>query len=136
MRSLTNYILIFFLPLLLVEKVSAYQSNSLFDPKTPLEMGLAISLDDLRFSESDTVYFPSLIRYKLQNGDWDSLKVELRARGNSRRIKCGFPPIRIKINEEDAKNTIFEGQKALKLVLPCEESGSYDDLIYKEFLSY
>jgi len=124
MRLLTKCVLLFILPVFLGGKVVAFQGNALFETTTPLEIALAISLDDLRFSESDTVYFPSFLRYKTSSGDWDSLAVELRARGNSRRVTCGFPPIRIKIHEKDAKNTIFEGQKALKLVVPCEDSES------------
>jgi hypothetical protein len=136
MRLLTKYILIFFLPVFLVGKVSAFQNSALFGTETPLEIELSTSLTDLKLSESDTLFFTSFLRYKTPNDDWDSVKVELRARGNSRRIKCGIPPIRIKIDPKDAKNTIFEGEKALKLVLPCEESASYDDLIYKEYLCY
>lgn len=136
MRLLTKYILLLFFPAFLVGKVSAMQSSNLFGTEAPLEIEMATSLNELKLSESDTVYFTSSLRYKTASGDWDSLRVELRARGNSRRTKCGLPPVRIKIDKKDSKNTLFEGEKALKLVLPCEDSGGYFDLISKEYLCY
>ena len=120
----------------MVEHASAMQSSKIFATEIPLEMEMATSLSELKLSESDTVYFSSFLRYRTETGEWDSLRVGLRARGNSRRAKCGIPPVRIKIDKKDSKNTLFEGEKALKLVLPCEDSESYLDLINKEYLCY
>jgi hypothetical protein len=136
MRSFLSYILTFFFVAFWSGQLAAFQSSTLFSTETPLEIELATSLNDLRQAKSDTVFFNSMLRYKSENGGWDSIRVELRARGNSRRIRCDFPPVRIKISKKDSENTIFEGEKALKLVLPCEDSESFYDLIDKEFLCY
>lgn len=136
MRLLTSSILLLFSSIFLIGNVFALQSSSLFGTETALEIEMATSLKDLKLSESDTVFFPSFLRYRTENSDWDSVEVELRARGNSRRTRCDFPPIRIKIKKKASKNTLFEGEKALKLVVPCEASESFNDLVHKEFLIY
>jgi hypothetical protein len=136
MRSLLSYILIFFFVAFWSGQLAAYQSSTLFSTEAPMEIELATSLNDLRQAKSDTVFFESILRFKLEDGSWDSIRVELRARGNSRRIRCDFPPVRIKISKKDSENTIFEGDKALKLVLPCEDSEPFNDLIEKELLCY
>ncbi len=136
MRSLLSYILIFFFVAFWSGQLAAFQSSTLFSFDSHLEIELATSLNDLRQAKSDTVFFDSILRFKSEDGSWDSIQVELRARGNSRRTRCDFPPVRIKIAKKEAENTIFEGEKALKLVLPCEDSEPFYDLIAKEFLCY
>ncbi len=64
------------------------------------------------------------------------MRVKIRARGNFRRAKCYFSPVKLKIKKSDAKTTIFEGQKQLKLVLPCVNESSKDDNIIKEYIIY
>jgi hypothetical protein len=101
-----------------------------------MEIALATSLNDLRQAKSDTMFFNSMLRYKSEDGSWDSIRVELSTRGNSRRIRCDFTSVRTKIANKEARNTIFDGEKALKLVPPCEDSESFYDLIAKEFGYY
>lgn len=138
--SMKNKFQLFFLLILnfgfFHTKVVAFQSSPLFSDQKPLEVELVASLEELKQSKSDTVFFSTLLRYQMDNGEWDSLEVSLRARGNSRRAKCLFPPIRVKIKKKDSKNTIFSDDKALKLVVPCEYSFSYNDLIMKEYICY
>lgn len=69
-------------------------------------------------------------------GQWDSLQIELRARGNTRRKICHFPPIRIKIKKSNSKNTLFAEDKSLKLVLPCQLANSFNGFIVKEYMCY
>ena len=93
----------------------------LFSTETPLEIKLRFSVKDVKKITNDTIYTASVLHYK--DGDkWDSLKVSIRARGNYRRANCYFPPLRVKISKEDAKKTVFEGNRSLKLVLPCKSS--------------
>ena len=101
-----------------------------------MDIKIAFSIREVSKSKSDSVFFPTTLRYKNGNGVWDSIPVEIRARGNFRRAKCGFPPLRLKIKKKDAKGTVFEGNKSLKLVLPCQSSGDYNKLIQKEYVCY
>ena len=112
------------------------KDSTLFESKRPLEVKIRYSFRDIRKSESDTVFFPATLQYKSANGNWDSIPVTLRGRGNFRRKSCLFTPIRLKIKKKDAEGTIFSNDRSLKLVLPCQNSKSYDQYIYREYLCY
>jgi hypothetical protein len=62
--------------------------------------------------------------------------VKLRARGNFRRAECYFPPIKMKIKKDQYKGTIFDGNKTMKLVLPCKLESENNDNILQEFIAY
>jgi hypothetical protein len=136
MSALPSYILSSFFIAFWSGQLAAFQSSTFFSTETPMEIALATSLNDLRQAESATVFFNSMLRYKSEDGSWDSIRVELSARGNSRRIRCDFTSVRIKIAKKEARNTIFDGKKALKLVPPCEDSEPFYDLMAKEFRCY
>jgi len=108
---------------------------TLFMDEQPLEIKLAISVKEVKAITSDTIYTPYMMHYKNGNS-WDSIKVEVRARGNFRRKECFFPPLRVKMKKDDAKGTIFEGSRSLKLVLPCKQPVRDNSLIMKEYLCY
>jgi hypothetical protein len=42
----------------------------------------------------------------------------------------------LKIPKGATKNTPFEGNRSLKLVLPCQEGDSYNQLVFKEYIAY
>jgi len=44
--------------------------------------------------------------------------------------------MRIKLKKDEAKGTIFQGNRSLKLVLPCSKSKSADSFLGKEYLAY
>jgi hypothetical protein len=93
-------------------------------------------MKEIMKSTIDSVYFPTILNFRKDDGTWDSIPVSIRVRGNFRRNNCFFPPLRMKIKKKDAKNTIFEGNKVLKLVLPCQTGESYNNLIAKEYACY
>jgi hypothetical protein len=109
---------------------------TLFQKTDPLAMRLNFPMKDIKRSMSDTVFFSSSLYYKNDQGGWDSLDIGIRARGNFRRKHCYFPPLRLKLKKNQAEGTPFEGNKSLKLVLPCQNVSSGDDLILKEYLCY
>jgi len=108
----------------------------LFQDEKPLTARLSYAMSKIKESENDTVYFPSVLAYKNEKDGWDSLVIRLRARGDFRRKHCFFSPLRLKIRKNDAKETLFDGNKSLKLVVPCMYAKSSHDLIMKEYLCY
>lgn len=107
---------------------------ALFLDEKPLDIRLSIAIKEVKAIESDTVYTNYMMHYK--NGDqWDSIKIQVRARGNFRRKECYYPPLRVKMKKDDAKGTVFEGSRSLKLVLPCKQVKE-NSLIMKEYLCY
>jgi hypothetical protein len=70
------------------------------------------------------------------DGTWQSFPLGLRTRGKFRLDNCYNPPIKLKLEKEAVKGTIFEGHKRLKLVLPCLLLKSSNDAIIKEYMAY
>src|SRR5215831_11422958 len=112
------------------------QSTSLFDREEPLDIALSISVKEVRKTREDTSYIAHRLYYRNASGTYDSIKVDLKARGNSRMDICYFPPIKIKIDKKHARGTLFEGNRKLKLVLPCNSGNESSDLILREYLCY
>lgn len=117
-------------------QASAFQKDILFASETPLDLEIVTNFKLIKGSKSDTVFFPTFIKYKNLEGKTDSVPVNLRGRGNSRRAQCFFTPLWLKIPKGATKNTPFEGNRSLKLVLPCQEGDSYNQLVFKEYIAY
>lgn len=120
--------------------VSAFGQSTeltpLFQDEKPLSIRLAYSFKEIRKNTLDSVYVTSVLYYKNDQEGWDSLNVRVRGRGNFRRKNCFFTPMKVKIKKSDSKGTLFEGNKNLKLVLPCQVSKNYDDLVIREYMCY
>ena len=111
-------------------------TDPLFSEQVPLEMSLKISISSIKDAKKDSIYLTHKLYYRPSPGTYDSMNVDLKGRGNFRFRECYFPPLWIKIKSKDAKGTVFEGNKKLKLVLPCYTRESGNSLIIKEFLCY
>ncbi|MGB2514592.1 MAG: hypothetical protein ACPIA9_00145 [Flavobacteriaceae bacterium] len=109
--------------------------TKLFQEASPLEIQLSYSNKELRKDTNDSTYIDVEMKYK-EAGEWKLLPVKLRARGNFRRAKCYFPPVKMKIKKSLSKGTLFEGNKKLKLVLPCMLESNNNDNIEQELLAY
>ena len=129
---------IFFFAALIWIDTGAQNSNqpTLFQDEEPLSIRLEYSFKEIIKSNSDTIYFPSVLYYSSDNQHWDSVKIGMRGRGKFRRENCFFTPIRIKIDKDDAKRTLFQGNRNLKLVLPCRTGPQFNDLVLKEYMCY
>lgn len=68
----------------------------------------------------------------------ESLSVTLSFRGANRRKKdiCSFPPIRVEFNARPAANSIFRGQKNLKLVTHCQQNEGFQQYVLLEYAVY
>lgn len=113
------------------EKVS-----KLFRDDTPLDVRISYSFQQIKKNSPSKTYAKTYFGYKNEDGTWDSVQVEVRARGNFRQARCVFAPIKIKIPKKDRKGTILAGNKSLKLVLPCQNAKYSSDLVVKEYLCY
>lgn len=110
-------------------------TDSFFNILTPLDIAIKISIKEIKKSKNDTAWSGNNLYYRNQKQEYDSIKVEIKGRGNFRLNHCYFPPLGIKIEKKQAKGTVFEGNKKFKLVLPCKQQGS-NDLVLLEWLCY
>ena len=114
----------------------AQATTRLFSTEEPLSIRLNYSNRDLKKQTNDSTYVDSELWYHEDDGNWHQLDVKMRTRGNYRLQNCYFPPVKLKIKKSVAKATVFEGNKKLKLVLPCLLQAENNDLVLKEFIAY
>ncbi|WP_009032754.1 hypothetical protein [Indibacter alkaliphilus] len=108
----------------------------LFGSDEVMQIKFSTSFKELKKAKDKKERAPTLMYFSEEPEAWDSLDVELRARGNFRRDKCFFPPLKVRIMKKNRKGGIFENHKNLKLVLPCNDYQGKDDLLIKEYLAY
>lgn len=114
--------------------ISAAQSP-LFSDDIPLEMTLSVDMEGL-FSDrllDDPEYRPGRISLSEASTIKD-IPVRVKVGGNFRKNPnhCDFPPLKLKFHKDDTKNSLFTGNKKLKLVTPCASA----DFVLKEYLVY
>jgi hypothetical protein len=112
------------------------ETDSVFSREEPMDIRLEISLKQMRNSTKDTSWVSDKLYYRNGSGSFDSIKIDLKGRGHFRLTECYFPPLWIKIDKKDAKGTAFDGNKKLKLVLPCKTYKEDNPLILREYLCY
>lgn len=127
-----QFIILFFCATLMFAQDT---ENNLFSSNKILETKIAFAPKKLRKSNNDTLYFDTPLMYKV-GGEWKEMEVGIRARGNFRRATCYYPPVKVDLKKKQTKTTIFQGQKKLKLVLPCKQQKDKNDNILKELMVY
>jgi hypothetical protein len=81
--------------------------------------------------------YPAQLTYTGADGERHTLNVEVEPRGVSRRQRlCDFPPLKIRFDTAEAKDTEFSGNGSLKLVTYCKNRDIYEQYYIKEFLAY
>ena len=128
--------LIFFGLLTIGLRAQEASVTPLFEDQQTLSLKLTTSIKDIKKKTNDSTYLPAHLYVKNASGGWDSIQIDIRARGIFRRKNCYFAPIRIKVSKEHAKGTILQGNRNLKLVMPCQNSNDKNALVIKEFMCY
>jgi len=117
------------------KELKAEKVTALFKEQSILPIKLSYSNKEMKRNTNDSTYLLAHLYFQ-EDGKWDSIPMKIRARGNYRRTHCYFPPIKVKFKKDDAKGTIFKGNKELKLVLPCVQASNTQDNIVKEYMAY
>lgn len=110
--------------------------SKLFKNDKVLELKLNFSIKELKKKTNDSTFIASNLSYLDEDGTWKKLDIDLRTRGNFRLNKCYFPPLKIKIDKDEGKGTLFKGNKKLKLVMPCLLNNDNNDYVIKEYMAY
>ena len=127
-----QFIILFFCATLMFAQAT---ENGLFSSNDILESKIAFSPKVLRKSNNDTLYFDTPLMFRV-GGEWKEMEIGIRARGNFRRATCYYPPVKVDLKKKQTKETIFQGHKKLKLVLPCLKQSDKNDNILKELMVY
>lgn len=73
--------------------------------------------------------------FRLTLGD-RVIEADANLRGNSRVELCNFPPIRLNFSKSDAQESVFAGQKKLKLVTHCKAGTDFEKNLLEEYAAY
>jgi hypothetical protein len=82
--------------------------------------------------------YPGTLTVGGADGKPATLHVKLRTRGHFRLRagSCSFVPLRVEFDRDEARGTIFDGQKTLKLVTHCRNDSEYEQYTLREYLVY
>ena len=92
---------------------------NLFEVNDILELTLVQNIKALKKDiDEDRSYHPALLSYMDHDNQKVTLNVSVKTRGKTRRNPklCDSPPLAIKFNSAETKDTIFQKQKKLKIV--------------------
>ena len=112
-----------------------YNENGLFSHDSVLNIRLTGNIRTLLRDRSDEGQYHAVsISYADEDGQTVSIPIRSKTRGNFRRQKsnCTYPPLLLNFVKKLTKNTLFEGQDKMKLVMPCTN----DEFVVREYLAY
>lgn len=115
---------------------TAQNVTPLFTSSKPIAFEAKSSVKATKKAATDSTYSNATVRYQDESGAWHDLTVGRKGRGNFRMETCYFPPLKIKLKKKETENTIFEGNKNLKLVTPCMREPNMNQYILREYLCY
>ena len=115
---------------------NAISGKDLFDSDEILSFTLKGNIRELLNDRGDkSTYHPVTLSYKNKDSSEVNIQVQMKTRGHFRKLKgnCKYPPLQINFpNDVDRLSSVFNGQKKLKLVMPC----TGDDYVIREWLVY
>jgi hypothetical protein len=118
-----------------VNNITVTKDEGLFSHDSVLNIRLTGNIRSLLKDRGDDGQYHSLtISYADQNGETVTIPLRIKTRGNFRRQKsnCTYPPLLLNFVKKITKNTLFDGQDKMKLVMPCTN----DEFIVREYLAY
>jgi len=129
------------LTVLLVLGPVAADAQGLFRKQDPLEITITTELSKLvnDRDSTDRELHPGDLVYKDSTGAAVKVPITLRTRGHFRRQyrNCDFPPLKVEITKIAANNTLFQGNRTLKLASSCRPTKpEYEEYILQEAALY
>ena len=135
-KQTKNILLISILYFFTFKNIAQSQESNLFSGDLDLKAQLTFDFKDLYKNTNDSSFIKSKMVFSGTDIDTDTITARVRVRGNFRKKICYFKPMRLEIRKKQAENTIFQNNRKLKLVVPCQNEKGKDELIYKELLAY
>jgi len=112
------------------------QDVPLFQSKEAINVRITGSIKSIKKKSNDSTLVTGKFQYAQGPDQWVTVPVQARVRGNYRLKNCYFPPLKLKFNKKNVESTLFAGNKALKLVFPCQTSSGKNRLVRNEYLCY
>jgi len=126
---------IVFLALLTISRLACGESP-LFESDQTLAITIEAPMRDLIRQRMKKPEFDAVVSYTDSSGAVRSINAKLASRGNARLETCDYPPLRLDFTGEKTVGTVFEGQRRLKMVTPCERGSSAESWMHIEYGVY
>lgn len=114
----------------------AADADPLFQADDLLEVTIEAPFREILDERHGTDYIGATLAYAEADGQQREMDIKIRARGNFRRENCDFPPVWLKFRKSQVRDTVFENQKKLKLVIHCERGERFEQTVLREYLAY
>ncbi len=111
--------------------------SGLFSSHDVLDLTLAADFVRLKADRGlESEYRPAVLTVTTDQGSSRAIDIQVETRGRFRLANCRFPPLRVKLPEDPAVGTVFEGEDELKLVCHCRDGDSEEQDVLEEYLAY
>jgi hypothetical protein len=110
--------------------------DPLFQSNATLAVTLSAPLSTLVRERPKDDYLPGVFSYEDADGSNVSLDVDIRTRGHFRHKNCDYPPLMLNLKKDQTGGTLFDHQNKLKLVIHCDYSERYEQIVLREYLAY
>ena len=131
---------IYIILLLFISTCTLYgqKPRKLFRSDSVLEITIKMPLKDVINNRNERTEHDSNLSYITADGNEVNHAIKVKVRGKTRAMKqiCTFPPLQLRFNKKDTENTIFKGQKKMKLVAHCQGDRTFEEYVQREYLIY
>lgn len=112
------------------------QPEKLFAAETMLTISLTAPWRDIVRKNPTQREYPAELVYTDERGESRSLPLSIERRGITRLRICEFPPIKLRFDKEAVRDSMFRGQKSIKMVTHCDKGERWTQYYVKEMLAY
>lgn len=116
--------------------LSAQTDSSLFAREEPIKLEMSYDFREMRRNQQDESYLSAQMRLQLDSATSFQDTIRVRARGNFRRSRCRYTPLKVDFRPAELQHPALDHLKSLKLVCPCQTGESYEQYLYQEYLVY
>lgn len=114
----------------------AADSVPLFRSSDTLELSISAPWHRITRDEDNQAPYPATMTFVDGNGQTRAIQLTVERRGITRQRVCRFPPIKLRFEREDVADTLFAGNKSIKMVTHCDSGRRWDQYYIKEMLAY
>ena len=115
---------------------SSKAPDPLFQNNETLQVTITAPFTSLVEKRPKEEYLPGLFQFTTADGTVVDLEIKIRTRGHFRHTTCEFPPLRLNFKKKQTDGTLFDKQNIMKLVVHCENTKNYEQILLREFLAY
>jgi len=110
--------------------------DPLFQDNETLNVTITGPLTSLVRERPKDDYSAAVFEYTETDGTTVKFDLDIRTRGNFRHKNCEYPPVSLNLKKSQTKGTLFDKQNKLKLVIHCDYSERYEQIVLREYLAY